>query len=37
MESDYLKYRGKCKPMCEDAIQKDPTLTLVRGNYVDPS
>lgn len=34
--SDYLKYRGKCKEMCEAAISEDPTLTLVRGHYFEP-
>lgn len=32
-ESDYLKYRGKCKEMSEDLCAQDPTLTLVRGHY----
>ena len=31
--SNYLKYRGKCKEMSEEAIRIDPTLTLVRGYY----
>jgi len=31
--SNYLKYRGKCKELCEQAIKEDPTLTLVRGHY----
>ena len=31
--NDYLKYRGKCKEFCEEAILEDPTLTLVRGHY----
>lgn len=34
--SDYLKYRGKCKEICEEEIKKDPTLTLVRGVYICP-
>lgn len=34
--SDYLTYRGKCKIMSEAAIEKDPTLTLVRGHYYCP-
>lgn len=34
-ESDYLKYRGKCKEMCLELLEKDPTLTLVRGHYWD--
>ncbi len=33
--SDYLKYRGKCKEMSEQLCATDPTLTLVRGYYVD--
>jgi hypothetical protein len=32
----YAKYRGKCKPMCEEAIAADPTLRLVRGHYFEP-
>lgn len=32
-ESDYLKFRGKCKEMSEALILADPTLTLVRGHY----
>jgi hypothetical protein len=35
-QSDYLKYRGKCKKFCLKAIQEDPTLTLVRGHYYCP-
>ena len=35
-QSNYLKYRGKCKEFCEAAILKDPTLTLVRGHYYQP-
>ncbi len=31
--SDYLKFRGKCKELAEDAVRHDPTLTLVRGHY----
>ena len=34
--SDYMKYRGNCKEMCE-LVKEDPTLTLVRGHYYDPS
>lgn len=33
---NYLKYRGKCKEFCEEAVSKDPTLTLVRGHYYCP-
>lgn len=36
MESDYSKYRGKCRQLSEDAVRADPTLTLVRGFYHDP-
>lgn len=35
-ESDYKKYRGKCKEMSEAECQKDHTLTLVRGHYECP-
>ena len=35
-QSDYLKYRGKCKELCDAAILADPSLTLVRGHYFDP-
>lgn len=31
--NDYAKYRGKCREMCEELIEKDPTLALVRGWY----
>lgn len=31
--SDYLKYRGKCKEMSEALVAGDPSLTLVRGYY----
>ena len=33
--SDYVKYRGKCKSMCLEAIAHDPSLRLVRGYYHD--
>lgn len=33
---DYLKYRGKCKELSEEAVFNDPTLTLVRGHYFCP-
>lgn len=36
MKSDYLKFRGKCKKMCEDLIEKDSSLKLVRGHYYCP-
>jgi len=35
-QSDYLKYRGKCKELSEAAIALDPTLRLVRGHYYCP-
>ena len=34
--SDYNKYRGRCKEMCDEAIKTDLTLTLVRGHYYCP-
>lgn len=36
MISDYMKYRGKCKELCEQAIKDDTTLTLIRGHYFCP-
>lgn len=36
MEKDnYLKYRGKCKELCEIIVSKDPSLKMVRGYYHD--
>lgn len=35
-ESNYTKYRGKCKEFCEKEIEKDPSLTLVRGYFECP-
>lgn len=35
-QSDYLKFRGKCKELSEEACRKDSTLTLVRGHYFCP-
>ena len=35
-DSDYTKYRGKCKEFSEAAIEADPSLTLVRGYYYCP-
>lgn len=32
-QSDYQKYRGKCKEMSEALVRQDPTLVLVRGHY----
>lgn len=34
--SDYSKYRGKCKELCQAAVNADPSLTLVRGYYFCP-
>ena len=36
VQTDYMKYRGKCKQMSEALIKDDPTLTLVRGHYFCP-
>lgn len=33
--SNYIKYRGKCKELCELAILSDPSLKIVRGYYYD--
>ena len=33
---DYEKYRGKCKEFCENLIEKNPNLKIVRGYYIDP-
>ena len=35
-QSDYSKYRGKCKEMSEALAAADPSLTLVRGYYFCP-
>ncbi len=35
-ETDYQKYRGKCKEMSEQAVAADPSLILVRGYYYCP-
>lgn len=32
-QTDYMKYRGKCKELSEAAVAADPTLRLVRGWY----
>lgn len=32
-QSDYEKYRGKCKELSEARIAADPSLMLVRGYY----
>ena len=36
-QSNYLKYRGKCKEMCDALVLEDPTLKLVRGYYFEPT
>ena len=33
LQSNYEKYRGKCKEFCDEAVKADSTLRLVRGNY----
>ncbi len=33
-QTNYLKYRGKCKGLASALCEKDPTLTLVRGHYI---
>lgn len=35
-QSDYLRFRGRCKELVDAAIQSDPTLTAVRGFYFCP-
>ena len=35
-ETDYLRYRGKCKEMSEQLCLENPSLTLVRGHYYCP-
>lgn len=35
-ENDYLKYRGKCKEMCEQLVAENPSLVMVRGHYYCP-
>lgn len=35
-ESDYSKYRGKCKEMSEALVKADPSLRLIRGYYYCP-
>lgn len=32
-QTDYEKYRGKCKEAVEALVKQDPTLTAVRGFY----
>ena len=33
MESNYKKYRGKCKEFVDEAVELDPSLKAVRGYY----
>ena len=33
MESNYYKYRGKCKEMVDATVAFDPSLKAVRGYY----
>ena len=33
--TNYLKYRGKCKELCEELTQTQSGLELVRGYYYD--
>ena len=35
-ESNYSKYRGKCKELAQKEVLADPTLRLVRGHYLCP-
>lgn len=35
-DSDYAKYRGKCRELSEAAVAADPSLRLVRGYYYCP-
>lgn len=35
-EENYIKYRGKCKELCEQAVAENSSLTLVRGHYYCP-
>ena len=34
-QSDYMKYRGKCKEACEALVVKNPNMKMVRGHYYD--
>lgn len=34
--NDYMQFRGKCKKLCIDLIEKNPELTLIRGHYFCP-
>ena len=33
METNYSKYRGKCKEFVDIALKNDPTMRAVRGYY----
>lgn len=33
--TNYSKYRGKCKELCEELIQTQSNLSIVRGFYYD--
>lgn len=35
-ETDYMRFRGKCRELSEAAVAADPALTLVRGYYLCP-
>lgn len=37
MSTEYLKLRGKCRELAEQAVAADPSLTLVRGHYHCPT
>jgi hypothetical protein len=36
VESNYLKYRGKCKEYSEKLVESNPDLVLIRGYYYCP-
>jgi hypothetical protein len=36
-QTDYLKYRGKCKEFVDESVRNNHTLTPVRGFYYDYS
>ena len=33
VNENYLKFRGRCKELCDETIAQDPSLKLVRGFY----
>lgn len=35
VDSDYLKYRGQCRQLCEEAVKNNAALLMVRGYYYD--